>query len=251
MANIQFAGVIFLCVFGGAMCGMFLFCKVIPAHHMEGNTRDLIEHVMGLIGTLSVLVLGLSIATAKEMYDRHDAAIKEVTVKILMLDHLLARYGTDTDDIRRLLYRSIKLRRDIIWSQEKDEQTFLNQPDVVKLDQLVEHKLLELAPKSEMQKSAQGRILSLADEVEQIRWMVLGSVSSSVPTAFFVIWLVCLFTTFGLIVPHNGTMMVKLLCCSMVVASSLFLIAELDDPYRGCIRLNGSAFDFALSQLRA
>lgn len=252
MSAIQLSIIGFSVVFGGAVCGMFLFCKLVPEAHLAGSTRDMIKHVMGLIGTLTVLVLGLSIATAKGMYDRHDLAIKDVAVKVLMLDHLLGRYGPETSQIREMLKQTLRLRRDVIWSENKNNLTSFSQPHANELDASIERALLELKPASGLQKFVLVRILSSADEVQQIRWMVLGNVSSSVPKPFFVIiviWLCCLFTSFGLIVPRNTTMLTILFFCSIVVASSLFLIAELDDPYNGWIRLPSKSFDFALSQI--
>ena len=64
MASIQIAATIFFCLLVGALAGMGLR-GVIPQHHLDSDTRDLIKLGVGLIGTMSALVLGLLVASTK------------------------------------------------------------------------------------------------------------------------------------------------------------------------------------------
>jgi hypothetical protein len=57
--------IVFGCVFGGAMLGMFLR-TVVPAYHLSAESKDVVKLGMGLIATMSALVLALLIASAKE-----------------------------------------------------------------------------------------------------------------------------------------------------------------------------------------
>jgi fluoride ion exporter CrcB/FEX len=59
---------VFACVFGGALFGMFLRA-LLPEHQLSADTKDTVRLGMGLIGTMSALVLGLLIASAKGFYD--------------------------------------------------------------------------------------------------------------------------------------------------------------------------------------
>ena len=58
----------FLFVLGGAFLGAFLG-KILPAQHLADDTKDVFRLGVGLIATLSALVLGLLIASAKTSYD--------------------------------------------------------------------------------------------------------------------------------------------------------------------------------------
>jgi hypothetical protein len=67
MGFIMIRLVVFACVFGGALFGMFLR-GVLPEHHLSADSKDTVRIGMGLIGTLTALVLGLLIASAKNYF---------------------------------------------------------------------------------------------------------------------------------------------------------------------------------------
>ncbi len=62
----EIAIVVFVCVFGSAMLGFFLG-KVLPDHHLSNEAKDIVKLSTGLIATLSALVLGLLVSSAKEL----------------------------------------------------------------------------------------------------------------------------------------------------------------------------------------
>ena len=68
MSTLSIGALVFVCVFGGALLGMFLRA-VLPAHHLNVDSKDVVKLGMGLIATMSALVLGLLIASAKSTYD--------------------------------------------------------------------------------------------------------------------------------------------------------------------------------------
>ena len=55
--------------FGAALVGMVVHVKL-PDRHWDSDSRDLVKLVMGLIATMSALVLSLLIASASSSYDR-------------------------------------------------------------------------------------------------------------------------------------------------------------------------------------
>jgi hypothetical protein len=57
----------------------------------------------GLIGTIAALVLGLLIASAKGSYDTQSAQVTQMTSNVVVLDNLLAEYGSETNALRSLL----------------------------------------------------------------------------------------------------------------------------------------------------
>ena len=61
----QTSGMVFACVFAGALLGMYLRTSL-PTHHLGADSKEL-KVGMGLIATLFALVLGLLIASAKQL----------------------------------------------------------------------------------------------------------------------------------------------------------------------------------------
>jgi hypothetical protein len=60
--------IVFACVFGGALLGMFLR-RTFPKQHLSGDARSTVNLGIGLIGTMSGIALGLLVASAASKYD--------------------------------------------------------------------------------------------------------------------------------------------------------------------------------------
>ena len=68
--------VVFACVFGGALLGMLLR-NVLPEHHLKENSKDVVKLGMALIATMSALVGGLLIASAKSSSDAQSGEVTQ------------------------------------------------------------------------------------------------------------------------------------------------------------------------------
>jgi len=53
--------------------------------------------------------------------------------------------------------------------------------------------------------------------------------------------------SFGMFAPRHGTAVVSLLVCASAVAGALFLILELDQPFRGHMRISDAPLRGALA----
>jgi hypothetical protein len=66
---------------------------------------------MALIATLSALVLGLLIASAKGSYDAQRGEVISMSADIILLDRILARYGPEASEARVLRQTAVALDR--------------------------------------------------------------------------------------------------------------------------------------------
>ena len=82
------AAVVFVSVFGGALFGMFLRGRL-SEHHLSPETKDLVKLGVGLIGTMSALVLGLLVASAKGSYDTQRSELIQMSAKIVVAQRSL------------------------------------------------------------------------------------------------------------------------------------------------------------------
>ena len=60
--------IVFACVFGGAVFGLLLAPRL-PPEHLSGDSKDVVKTGIGLIGTMTAILLGLLVASAKSFYD--------------------------------------------------------------------------------------------------------------------------------------------------------------------------------------
>src|ERR1700754_4281490 len=92
-----------------------LLRKVLPEHHLSGETKDTVKVAMGLVATMEALVLGLLIAAAKDKYDKESAGVTQMAAKVIYLDRMLANFGPETGDVREQLQKMVEKVRDRMW----------------------------------------------------------------------------------------------------------------------------------------
>lgn len=251
MMPIAIAVVVFACVFAGALLGMGLR-KRLPPEHLSDNAKDVIRLAMGLVATMTALVLGLVIAAAKSSYDTQDDAVRHSAAKILLLDRVLANYGPEAQGTRAFLKQLITDRVATIWPEDGVRRGKLDTPQVAFATQTIETSILQLAPRDEVQRWLQSEALRIGGDLSETRWLVLAQARSAIPVPFLVVvvfWLTVLFASFGLFAPRNGTVLGVLLVCALSVGAAMFLILEMDGPFEGIIRVSGAPMRYALTHL--
>src|SRR5436309_16009265 len=120
MNPLPVSGIVFACVFGGAILGMILRA-FLPEKHLSAESKDLVKLGMGLIGTMTALVLGLLVASAKGSFDTQRNGLAQLSANIIMLDRVLARYGTESKDARETLRASVADMLQQTWPTEDAE----------------------------------------------------------------------------------------------------------------------------------
>src|SRR5215813_2476953 len=111
---LTFAAVTLLITFGCALLGTRIRAKL-PSEHVGKESQDVIRLGMGLVATMTALLLGLVTAAAKGSFDSQDLAIKNAAAGMLTLDRLLARYGPETQPIREEFRGLVAARFEEIW----------------------------------------------------------------------------------------------------------------------------------------
>src|SRR6516162_4910130 len=103
--------IILVVVFGSALLGMLIRRKL-PESHLSDETQSVVRLTMGVVGTLTAMVLGLLVATASTMFNTRNQQITQFATKEIQLARLLQRYGSEAAGERDLLrlYASLKLQ---------------------------------------------------------------------------------------------------------------------------------------------
>jgi len=252
MSPLAIASIVFACILIGTVVGMAL-SFALPKHHLSKESQDVVKLGIGMVATMTALILGLVTASAKSSFDTQDTAVKHIAGSILTFDRMLARYGPETKEAREMLRRLVTSRFAAIWPE--DSSQFAKMEDAPKTtlvadDLLVQ--ILDLSPKTDAQRWFQSQALAIATEVLQTRWLVLGGKGSSVQLPFLVVmvfWLTVIFGSFGLYAPRNTTVIVVLVVCALSVAASVFLILEMDHPFDGMMKISSAPMRFTLSHL--
>jgi hypothetical protein len=114
MSSLGIGGVVFVCIFAGAMLGMFLHNRL-PADHLSAESRDVMKLGTGLIATMTALVLGLLTASAKGSFDAQKSEVQQSATNVVLLDRTLAQYGPEAAPIRAAVLVAVQRRIESIW----------------------------------------------------------------------------------------------------------------------------------------
>jgi Protein of unknown function (DUF4239) len=244
---VEVSAIIFCCIFGGALFGMWLR-GVLPENHLEADTKDLVKLGVGLIGTMAALLLGLLVASAKSSYDMRRTELTQMAANLVLLDRGLAHYGAESRDVRGLLKVAASSTIDEIWSEDDSQGSVLPSPASGEAFD----KLQELVPHTDAQRMLKSQAESIMINFGQTQLLLLAQSGSSISTPFLVVvvfWLTLLFVSFGLFAPRNATAIVTLLLAAISVAGALFLILDLDHPFTGLLQISSAPMRNALSVL--
>jgi hypothetical protein len=242
MSALAVSCIVFACVFGVAVAAVFAK-RFLPEHHLSADSKDTVKLGMGTIATLAALVLGLLIATAKGAYDTQNGAVQELSAKILLLDRILGKYGTETKDARESLRKVAEAVLNHLWENLAPGEA--RESGNVLYDQIA-----GLKPENDGQRALKDRALGVATDLAQDRFRLFARQDSSLPLPFLVVlvfWLVIQFAGYGLLAPRNAIAVAVLLVCALSVAGALFLILELTTPFAGLLRVSSGPLRDALS----
>ena len=90
----------FVGILGATLLGMRLR-SALPDHHLSAETKDTVRVGMGLVATMTALLLGLLIASAKGSYDTQRSQVILMAGKVGYLERVLVIYGPETAEARQ------------------------------------------------------------------------------------------------------------------------------------------------------
>jgi hypothetical protein len=247
MNALAVALIAFACLFGGALAGMWIR-SALPKHHLSDDSRNLLGMGMGVIGTMSGLVLGLLVASATGAYNAQGSELIDASSKIIMLDRMLAHYGPEGQPARSALRTTVASTLARLWPQEGGSQI---DPSAVRGERILDD-IEGLTPSDDAQRSLKGEALTLAMNLGQIRWLIYAQSGSSLSVPLLVLlifWFTITFVGFGLFSPPNATVVVALVLCALAVSGAIFVTLELYRPFEGIVQLSSTPLREALAHI--
>jgi hypothetical protein len=251
VSHFVIASIVFACVFGSGMVGLYLR-MLLPAHHLSEESIGVVKLATGLIGTMAALVLGLLISSAKTSFDTANSELVQNSANVIQLDRVLARYGPETREIRAALKRNYAGAIEVLASGDAAQLVKLNSPDAIRRSEDFERRVDELAPSNDMQRGLKTRAIQLVDQAYAARWLALLQAKGSIPAPLLIVlvaWLSIIFGTFGLFTPRNGTIVVAMVLCALSTSGAIFLIQEMSTPLSGTVRVSVAPMRDTLGRL--
>lgn len=245
MNPILTAFIISACLCGAVLLGMRLRRRL-PEHHLNAETKDAVKVAVGLIATMSALLLGLLVSSAKGSYDTVRSEVIQMAAKVTFLDRVLHLYGPEAAPLRAKFHGALEEAIRQMWSQDSRTASLnAHTGDALYLA------IQSLSPRDDTQRSLKDQALSLATELAQLRTLLHAQSLASVSRPLLVVvvgWLVLIFFSFTLFAPPNATATIALTVSACSVAGAIFLILEMDRPFTGLIQISSEPLVNALKQ---
>jgi hypothetical protein len=234
-------------VFSGALLGM-LAGRLLPEHHLSGETKSAVSVSMAVLGTLSALVIALLLSTASGAFATRSQGVTQISADLIQLDRLLRRYGPETQEVRGLLRRYAAAKLQDLFPADPRQLAVDSESTVAMLEAL-EDQVLGLAPADEARRWLRTRALQLTGGMLQTRWLLVQQSAASIPIPFLALmvsWLSIVFASFGLFAPRNMTVIAALFLCAVAVSGAVMMILDLQTPFGGVISIPSAPMRHAL-----
>ncbi|MDM9624855.1 DUF4239 domain-containing protein [Rhizobium sp. S152] len=250
MTALETGGIVAVLLAGATLAGAWT-SRHLPHHHLSTESKDAIKLATAVVGTLSALALGFLVASAKSRFDDAETELRGSGARLVLLDRIMAQYGSETADARKQLAKLVANRIADGWDVSGG-----GEPRSVLADDLgiepVQRQLRLLSPQNDVQSLIKARALEVSGAIAEAHWLVLESGNEGLPTAFLVVltfWLTVIFYTFGLLSPHNATVISIITVCALSVGGAIFIVNDMAHPYGGLIYVSDEPLRIALSRM--
>jgi hypothetical protein len=243
------AALVFFCLILAVLLGQ-LCSRRLSEHHLTAETRDTIKLSLGLVATMSALLLGLLVSSAKGAYDSQRQQIEQMAAKVATLDRVLTLYGVESADARQELRIIVENAVARVWPGQADVSSDLT-PDFRSGD-MIYGAVQGLVPVNAMQGALKAKAADVTLELAQDRALLASRALSGVSTPLVVIvvcWLVVILFGFSMLAPHNAVASAALIVAAAAVSGAMLLLLEFYDPFEGLIRISSDPMVAAISRI--
>ena len=229
--------ILFACLVGAALLGRRTR-RYLPQDHLSADSKDAVKLAMGLVATMTALVLGLLVSSAKGAYDTDRSEVIQMAANVAFLDRVLALYGAEAAEARGEFRDAVADAVRRIWPQGSSMPAELAPNKQAGNAFYVA--VQRLSPSDETQRTLKAQALTVMMDLAKLRSLLVAQSIPSISNPMLIIlisWLVVIFFGFSLVAPPNATTALALFASAFAAACAIFLILELDHPFGGLIRI--------------
>jgi hypothetical protein len=220
-----------------------------PQHYLNPETKDSMKLAVGWVATMSALILGLLVNSAKTNYDAQRNTVIQLSAKVSLLDRALALYGPESNETRVHLRAATEELVNNLW---EDSGTKPILPPEAQAGAAIYIAISSLSPRDDTQRTLKGQALTLTAQIGELRALMIAQSVTYISRpllAVLIAWLVVVFLTFSVIAPRSITALTILIVSALSISGAIFLIVELDRPFSGLIRIPNEPLLRALSNM--
>lgn len=85
MSPLAISFTVLVCIFGSAIFGLLVRARF-PDKHLSDDTKEVVKLVIGIVGTMTGMVLGLLVASATSSFDSQRDGVAQLPANVVVLD---------------------------------------------------------------------------------------------------------------------------------------------------------------------
>src|SRR5438094_9881667 len=101
VALVLFVGLVSVTLLGGHVR------RLLSPEQLSAESKDVVKLALGLVATMTAILLGLLISSAKTAFDTTRSEVMQMAAKVALLNRVLVLYGPETAEARRALRDAI------------------------------------------------------------------------------------------------------------------------------------------------
>ena len=168
------------------------------------------------------------------------------------LDKVLAIYGPETKEARDLLRHYVAGELNRIWPNDSGAAVKLGGPHALYPGDELFERIASLSPKTDIQQAGKNRALQIVAQLGEVHRLLYEQSNGLLSWSFLAVlvsWLVALFVGYGFLTRYNAAILTSLFVGAFCVASAIFLILDMNQPYSGLMHISSAPIRNALDQL--
>src|SRR5437016_8590574 len=122
------AAILFMGLVGVVLLGRRVR-RYLPEDHLSADSKDAVKLAMGLVATMTALLLGLLVSSAKGTDDNVRGEVMQMAAKVAFLDRVLTLYGPEAASARRELRDAVADAVGRMWPSERRASVQLDAND--------------------------------------------------------------------------------------------------------------------------
>lgn len=258
-----FYGMGFLALFGLSAVGGVRLKARLPKEHLSDENINAIRMMTGFLVTFAAVLLSMQLSTVRSASDASNRNRSAYAAELATLDQCLRGLGADLESTRLRLRQYTAAVIASTWPREAvpvvegmpDTRQMAIRGEDAKLSKLVEDigsAIDTFSPQQPSAISRAARCRSAYVSVLQGRWAVIEDTHGPSVALYVIIisfWLALVFLSFGLQIPRGRLAAVVLAIGVVAVASVMFVIVDLMEPYTGFFGISSSSMREALADM--
>jgi hypothetical protein len=240
MDHYVFSALVLVLILLSAALGSYLRATLAD-HHFSEDSLAAMRIAVGLVATLSALVLSLLISSGKSSLDLVNTALQHNSVAMIQLDRTLSQFGPSTDGLRMQVKSDYGRWISFLFSNKTGKTAEAESREILESTYDIQGRIFALQSVGPLQEKLRDHAITLWDDIFAGRWLALEHRRGLIPTPLIVVlvgWLAVIFGIFGFSAPRSWSMCVVFLLCAVSATTAVFVVLDLDTPFQGMVNVS-------------